>query len=338
MAYHGAGPRRAPRDVRPLFLGPHPGSCLTWPSKLLQPASLRQGSSRRSIHQPGVVARRRGRGRRRRAPCTTSGCRSTAPTTRPTASSSPTARLGGLVTRFLQGAEADDHRRRGSCTRSSATAAAASPTRSRPAWSRSPMRSTWRRDGPGCRSRRARKRNPRSISAAAVDGVRIEAGKEQRPVRLRDPARRLGRDLPGRRPAGDKDFTTRPLEGRVEVVAEMRGEDSGRTLLAPVACGSAEPPLERLLPHDARPTAGDPGPARRRSPAGRRRRSRRSRRRMIVLSVVSPARPVPFSANATGAATSSIVSAASRAARTRIPAARVKFTRSDAATRRKTPR
>ena len=123
------------------------------------------------------------------------------------------------------GAHASSPRR--SCTRSSATAAAASPTRSRPASSASPTRSTWPRAGPGSRSRPGQE-GIHSISAAAIDEVRIEAG-EERPVRI---------EIELNNSAGifqvDDLLATKirgtPLEGRVEVVAEVEGESEKRLL------------------------------------------------------------------------------------------------------------
>ena len=98
--------------------------------------------------------------------CTTSGCRSIATTTRPTASSSPPAPSTGCSPAPTKSRNAPWSRRR-SCTRSSAIAGAGSPTRSRPVSSGSPTPSTWRRAGPGSRSRpvaRASTRSPRRRS------------------------------------------------------------------------------------------------------------------------------------------------------------------------------
>ena len=165
---------------------------------------------------------------------------------------------------------------RRSCTRSSATAAAASPTRSRPGWCGSPTRSTWRRAGRGIPIE-AGQEGIHSISAAAVDEVRIEAG-EERPVRI---------EIELNNSAGifqvDDLLATKirgtPLEGKVEVVAEIEGETEKRLLsgfrlrLTAVALGGrAAAPVFALLE-----AALDESRAR--SRGSRRRRSRRSRRR-----------------------------------------------------------
>ncbi len=76
----------------------------------------------------------------------------------------------------LRGARAHGRDRRRSCTRSSATAAAASPTRSRPAWCASPTRSTWRRAARGSRSRPAR-RHPLPLGGGDRRGPDRGAGR-----------------------------------------------------------------------------------------------------------------------------------------------------------------
>ena len=63
-----------------------------------------------------------------------------------------------------------------------------------------------------------------SISAAAVDEVRIEAG-EDAAAADRDRAQQLGRDLPGRRPAGDED-PRHPAGGQGRSGGEDRGRDA----------------------------------------------------------------------------------------------------------------
>ena len=138
-----------------------------------------------------------------------------------------------------------------------------------------------------------------SISAAAIDEVRIEAG-EERPVRI---------EIELNNSAGifqvDDLLATKirgtPLEGRVEVVGEDRGRDRETAAQAAsgcpeasgkdagsVACSARERPR---TPHDALGQPGSPcggvpcaspiclGSATSRSPGSRRRRSRRSRRR-----------------------------------------------------------
>ena len=116
--------------------------------------------------------------------------------------------------------------RRDRCTRSSATGAGASPTRSRRAWSGSPTRSTWPTGARGCRSTPARM-GIHSISAAAIDEVEISAG-DERPVRI---------EIEMNNSAGifqvDDLLATKlsgtPLEGKVEVVA---GRGRGREAAA----------------------------------------------------------------------------------------------------------
>ena len=117
-----------------------------------------------------------------------------------------------------------------------------------------------------------------SISAAAIDEVRIEAG-EERPVRI---------EIELNNSAGifqvDDLLATKirgtPLEGRVEVVPKIEGETEKRLLDA--ASGSTDGRQPQAL-EVARAAflalLQRPGSARARSAGARRRRSRRSRRR-----------------------------------------------------------
>ena len=99
----------------------------------------------------------------------------------------------------LRGARADRSSPPRSCTRSSATARAGARSRSRPAWCAWPTRSTWSTAARASRSRR-RLPNIHSLSAAAIDEVRIVPGRGAHGPR-RDPDEQLGRRLPGRRAA-----------------------------------------------------------------------------------------------------------------------------------------
>ena len=118
-----------------------------------------------------------------------------------------------------------------------------------------------------------------SISAAAVDEVRIEAG-EERPVRI---------EIELNNSAGifqvDDLLATKirgtPLEGKVEVVAKIEGESEKRLLSGFRLRLSRSQPSSAARSFGAVPCAfrAAPGSASGRSAAGRRRRSRRSRRR-----------------------------------------------------------
>ena len=72
------------------------------------------------------------------------------------------------------------------CTRSSATAATAGPSRSRPASCAWPTRSTWPRAARACEFEAGRI-DIHSLSAAAIDEVRIEAGRGRRRSASRSP-------------------------------------------------------------------------------------------------------------------------------------------------------
>ena len=114
-----------------------------------------------------------------------------------------------------------------SSTASSATGAAASPTRSRPGWSASPTPSTWPRAARGIPVEGGQF-GIHALSAAAIDEVAIEAG-DERPVRV---------EIEMNNSAGifqvDDLLATKirgtPLEGHVEVIAEVEGETEKRLL------------------------------------------------------------------------------------------------------------
>ena len=216
---HGPGARRAAGDVRPL-LGPHADRAQHRPAAAAAAGQGRgrAGGRRRPRHVSHATPRWSSPAGRC---CTTSACRSTAPITRPTASSWPTARLERLLADCLPASRSGRSSPPRSCTRSSATAVAASPTRSRRAW----CRVADALDMAQGRTRlpiEAGQEGIHSISAAAVDEVRIEAG-EERPVRI---------EIELNNSAGifqvDDLLATKirgtPLEGKVEV----RGEDRGR--------------------------------------------------------------------------------------------------------------
>ena len=136
-------------------------------------------------------------------------------------------RLAVAARRVLRRARADRRRRRRSCTRSSATAAAASPTR---------VEAGVVRVADALDMAEGRSRIPveggqygiHALSAAAIDEVRIEAG-EERPVKI---------EIEMNNSAGifqvDDLLATKlrgtPLEGHVEVIAEVAGETEKRLL------------------------------------------------------------------------------------------------------------
>ena len=150
--------------------------------RLLRLLTPRAASSRRGA-RPRLRRPRTPRwSSRPRRCCTTPACRSTAPTTRPTACSSRRGKLDQLLEEIYEEPE-----RRSSpprrCTRSSATAAAATRSRSRPGSCAWRTRSTWSRAARGCRSRRSartstRCRRPRSTTSGSTPGedraIRIE--------------------------------------------------------------------------------------------------------------------------------------------------------------------
>ena len=143
-----------------------------------------------------------------------------------------------------------------------------------------------------------------SISAAAIDEVRIEAG-EERPVRI---------EIELNNSAGifqvDDLLATKirgtPLEGKVEVVAKVEGETEKRAAqrlprspsgtqergAAEVDCGATS------LRFSSRPWISDITITR-----TAKKTITPKQKKVTVLSVVGPARPTPFSASAAGAAT-----------------------------------
>ena len=246
--------------------------------------------------------------------CTTSACRSTAPTTRPTRCSSPAAPSTGCSPAAYREPERTivaaeilhaiiGHRRRGEpYTLEAGVVRVADALDMAQGRTRIPIE--------------AGHEGIHSISAAAIDEVRIEAG-EERPVRIEIQLNNSAGHLPGRRPAGDED-PRHPARGQGRSRRRGRGRDR-------------ETPAERV-----------PALLARRDVRGRtRRRSLRfsslpwisdmtttrttkkpitpKQKKVTVLSVVGPARPTPLSASAVGAATSI-------RARNEISAARVRFT------------
>ena len=116
-----------------------------------------------------------------------------------------------------------------------------------------------------------------SISAAAVDEVRIEAG-EERAGPDRDRAQQLGRDLPGRRPAGDED-PRHAARGAGRSRREDRGGERETPALRVYARVGLTEALEVVLAHFL--ALLEPALDQRKDDRQerRRRRSRRSRRR-----------------------------------------------------------
>ena len=224
LVVHGPGPRRAARDVGPL-LGPHADRPQHRPAAA---AAAGQGRGRAGDgRRPrDVAARRRGRRRRRRPAARR---RHVDPPRRPRGVQPlpRQRRARPAARRPLQASRSGRSSPPRSCTRSSATAAAASPTRSRPASSASPTRSTWPRAAPGSRSRPARRASTRSPRRRST-----RCG--SRPGRS---ARCGSRSSSTTRPASSRSTTcwrrrsaARPLEGRVEVVAKIEGETEKRLL------------------------------------------------------------------------------------------------------------
>ena len=152
-----------------------------------------------------------------------------------------------------------------------------------------------------------------SISAAAVDEVRIEAG-EERPVRI---------EIELNNSAGifqvDDLLATKirdtPLEGQVEVVAKIEGESEKRLLTrlpARLTAGQLEAleAARRAVPCASR---GAPGSATARSASRAKKPITPKQKKVTVLSVVGPVRPTPFSASATARRAASTSAAAARA-------------------------
>ena len=224
LVVHDPGPRRAAGDVGPL-LGPHADRPQHRPAAA---AAAGQGRGRAGDGRRPRDARprRRGGGRRRRPaarrrdvdpPRRPRGLLALPRQRRPCSACSPTP------TRSRSGPSSPPR----SCTRSSATAAAASPTRWRPASSASPTRSTWPRAAPGSRSSPATRASTRSPPPRST-----RSG--SRPAR----SARSGSRSSSTTRAGifqvDDLLATKirdtPLEGKVEVVAKVEGETEKRLL------------------------------------------------------------------------------------------------------------
>ena len=139
-----------------------------------------------------------------------------------------------------------------------------------------------------------------SISAAAIDEVRIEAG-EERPVRI---------EIELNNSAGifqvDDLLATKirgtPLEGQVEVVAEDRGRDRETPAeRVPAQLKPAQPSVRGRCGAVPCASPACPGSATARSAGSTKKAITPKQKKVTVLSVVGPARPTPFSASAAGA-------------------------------------